>query len=658
MSTQIRKARNTVVVIACLAAVGASATLLTRDDADPTSTTTARAEGRRLATGRTPGASDEPAPCAFASGSRMAYDVRTATHSVIDMGGLMDEVRLGDGPQLQAESTAVDQAASRQWHVDLTAVARANDGSSVLAAHVVAGLTQIEGIGAQPPRPGLGQTFLVRIDPQCTIREFGWRTDGDVDAARDQQVLLSGLGYLAPTAGQDGYGGMLFDVVGRYYAQYSVQADGTISGHAVDYREPFGQATAGMRPTFDVVRSAIEVTPDSDRWFAALSHEREVSMNIMGEEIGSLHSSVHAESAEPSAWQPSVDLTDGGWTWGLLLGRPTSSTTNHGSSPELVGVTATDAIAQYHAIIADRGRSIDAVPHLVAWLRSNPDGAQEILAALRAGAFDGAQGGAPGIFLALGTAGTDQATDALLSILHEDRDALGHKISAAHALSSVEAPTEAMVDAIVAVADSDVDSVTRGSMAMSLGSFAHHNSERAPELAQRARGQIADWLADPADDADLAGSLLAAGNAGHDGLVAAIEPYFDHDDPQIRQRAAHAMRHMSPDEAFPRLSDGMYDEDPTVRASALETALTVSQAQGATVPDTMVDAAIERLDLTTPEREQKALLGLLGEAAKHGSEGADAVLQQHFADELDAGIADLDKLRALGKHTNTRWTAD
>jgi len=115
---------------------------------------------------------------------------------------------------------------------------------------------------------------------------------------------------------------------------------------------------------------------------------------------------------------------------------------------------------------------------------------------------------------------------------------------------------------------------------------------------------------------------------------------------------------MSPEEAYPRLSDGMMDDNEAVRASAIETALEVSRSRGAAVPEDMVDMAIDSLDLQAPAREQKALLGLLGQAAKHGSEGADAVLQQHLADELDSGMRNLDKLRELGRHTRTRWTAE
>lgn len=659
MSKNSKTLRTTLAALAGLASLGAAAVAVTPSDTDPSvaSVTDDRARPRR---GRAYGSGTTvDNPCAFAVGSTMAYDVKTATRNVIDMGGLMDQVQLDESAPMQAEATAIDQAASRQWHVDLTAVAQGEDGSTVLAAHIAAESTEIDGVGPHAPAESLGDGFLLRLDPHCSIREFGWRTEGDLDTAREQQALMAGLAYLAPKRAEDGYGGLLFDALGRYFAQYDVQGDGTLVGRAVEYRKPFGQAMRGMAPTFDVVKSTVTVVPADGQWFASLNHEREVALSMMDQTLGTLRSSVNAVAGEPRSDVPALNPHAEGWTWGLLLGRPGPVKSRvEAKRAELVGVSIGEAVTRYQAIVEQHGYAIDAVPELVAWLQANPEGAADVLAQLRAGAFDGRNGGAPGVFLALGTAGTDEATSALLDILETAGDLPGHKISAAQALVNVQSPTSAMIDAVVAGVDNADDSVTRGSLAMSLGSFAHHNADRAPELAERARGQISDWLADPADDADLAGSLLAAGNAGHDGLAAAIEPYFEHDDPEIRQRAAHAMRHMSPEEAFPRLSDTMVDDDPAVRASAAETALSVSRSRGAQLPEQLVDTAIEQLDLSEPSRGQKALLGLLGEAAKSGNAGADAVLAQHMADELETGITDLDKLQTLGQHMGTRWTAD
>lgn len=598
-------------------------------------------------------------PCSFASGARMAYDVTTQTHTTIDMSPLLEEVSVGD-PGVEAKATAIDQQGLRRWHVDLEAMARGSDGSTVMAARIEAQPMEIPGRGSQPPLAELEETFLVRVDSRCSIREFGWRTEGELAAARDQQQLLAGLAYLAPGEGERSYAGTLFDAVGRYHAAFGVDDQGRLTGRAVDYPEPFGQGSGFARPTFGVESSTIEVEPGAGEWFASLSHTRALTMSLQGREIGQVRGSVVAQRAEPRSWRPTVALDDGGWSWGILLGQPVaSSTTEAQQDSALAGVAVQDAVSQYLALVHEGHSSSRTVAYLREWLQANPEGAGELVAMLRAGAFEGEQSGSAGLFLALGTADTPQAGDALLDILQGADDSMAHKISAAHALSKVTTPTEAMVDAVVAAAErTDIHPTERGSLAMTLGTFANYNAERAPELAARARTQIEGWLAQPADDRELAGSLLAAGNTGHDDLAGAIEPYLGHEDPQIRQRAAHAMRHMSPEQAYPRLASSMGDEDATVRASAIETMTQVSRARDTAPPVDVVDVAIDRLDLQTPEREQKALLGLLGEAARRGNEGAHAVLEQHLDDELHSGTRDRDKLRALGRHTRTRWTAE
>lgn len=600
-------------------------------------------------------------PCAFAPGTSMAYEVTTRTRTEIDMAPLMSQVRVDAAP-LTAEATAMDQRGSRSWRVDLEGVARGADGSAVLAARIEAGPTEIDGQGPVPPSASLSETFLVRVNARCNIRDFAWRSDADPAATRDQQRLMSGLGYLAPQGDERSYGGGLFDVIGRFYASFSVADDGALSGRAVMYREPFGRSHGSVRPAFEVVGSAIDVERRSGQWFASLRRTRDLTLTMHDEAIGRLRGSVTARSVAPAGWRASVDLDDGGWTWGLMLAEGAAPATvaaaEPGAQSQLGGVAVDDAVDRYLEQIRERGSSIDAIPYLVDWLQANPEGAGQLVAALRSGQFDGEQRGAAGLFLALSIANTEQSRAALLGILDDPGYHGGHKISAAQALANIEAPTEAMVDAIAALIDDpELDEMTRGALAMSLGTFANHNLERAPELAEVARERLQAELRDAGGDPRLGASLLAAGNAGHDDLAPAIEPYLDHEDPEMRQRAAHALRHMSPDTAYPRLSAVMTDDDGAVRAIAIETATAVSRAHGAAPPAAVVEHAVSRLDLTTAKREQKALLDLLGQAASHGDDHADAALRQHFEEELTASDRDLGKLQALGRHTNTRWTA-
>lgn len=655
--------RRAVVILSSLALLGAGGTWMLNSQRGPSAGSNladgdaeTRGKASRFGFGRDKA---EEAPCAFADGTRMAYDVTTRSHSKIDMSGLMDQIEVG-GQQMAAQATDVDQKATRRWHLDLEVVAKTAGGSAVLAAHIDAQPADF-GVGEPvPPLPQLADTFLVEVNPQCAIEQFGWRSDGNREATRDQQQLLASLNYLAPQPGEDGASGMVFDAVGHYYATYGLRDDGRLVGRAVEYKTPFGKVEAGIAPTFDVEASVIEVAPAPGVWFESLNNERTVTLTMYDTSVGTVTGSVVAHRAEVGDWRPAVDVSDGGWTWGVLLGQFDASTQNEAlTNSELAGVAAHDIVDQYLALVADSKNALASTQLLTEWLQANPEGARDLLKFLQEGVFDDNVSASSRLFLALSVANTDQANAVLVDIVEGAVDAVAHRVSAAHALAQVRAPNESMLDAVVALAeDGELHSVARGSAAMSLGAFANRQAQRAPELAEKAREHIQGWLDEPADDEELRGSIAAAGNAGHDELATSLDRYLEHEDPQIRQRAATAMRHMSPDEAFPRLSSGMGDDDPSVRASAIETATKVSRATKTAPPEAMVDQAIEQLDLRTPQREQKALLSFLGEAAKRGNEGAEAVLQQHFDDEMASHARDVNKLRALGRFANSRWRAE
>ncbi|MCA9710550.1 MAG: hypothetical protein KDK70_32210, partial [Myxococcales bacterium] len=82
-------------------------------------------------------------PCAFTPGTRMAYAVTSRTHAALDLRTLSDDVRVGGRFATQITAPQAQQA-TRRWHLDLHAVARAADGGSVLAARVIDHGTEVE----------------------------------------------------------------------------------------------------------------------------------------------------------------------------------------------------------------------------------------------------------------------------------------------------------------------------------------------------------------------------------------------------------------------------------------------------------------------------------------------------------------------------------
>lgn len=598
---------------------------------------------------------DEAGPCAFGAGARMAYEVTTRTSARLDLSPLSDDVRVGGGSTAQVTAPQARQA-TRRWHLDLQVVGRAADGARVLAARVLDRGTEAEGQTTAVDER-LTTPFLVRLDPRCGIREFGWRTEGDLAAAREQQALVAALGFWAPRGdGAQTYGGSAFDALGRYRAVYRAEPDGHIEGHVEHYAVAFASRRSPVPPTIEVDRSTLSVELAAGAWMQSLSSERAVILAVEDETIGTMHGRVEARRTEPGDWAPQVQLRDGGWSFGLLLEELAAEAVEAPVEAALVGMPLGEALERYLAMIRGRQSTAQYAGFLRQWLRANPTGAADLVAMLAAGGFDDEALARSALFYALGTANTPEATAALVDLVGGEDTRLAHRISAAHALSQLEHPPPEAVEALVAqVARTDLHPAARSSLAMALGTLAHHSDERAPELAQQARDQIEGWLRAPADDDALSGSLLAAGNAGHDDLAPVVAPYLDHEQPRIRRQAAHALRQMSPEEAFPRLQSGLDDTDRGVRVEVLATATEISRRHGVAPPHGMIDTAADWLGDSNDRSEEQALLALLGEAARRGSDTAETTLRARLEQALASDERDPAQLRALGAHGQTHW---
>ena len=575
----------------------------------------------------------------------MAYDVRVAVKSRLDSAPMAGGLKVS--PDLTPRVSVKDANDEVQWHVDLESLGAASDGSTVLAAQLID-----RGTSTSPtPGSSVGETFLVRLGSRCDVREFAWRSEGDLAIAKQQQQMLSGLGWLAPREGERRWSGSLLDSLGRLKTTFE-QEDDLVRGQVMGVVEIFGSGPEDTE--FEVAKSSIEIVPRAGEWLDSLSVELSVGIVAFGRPMGSLESSLHATRVDPGSWTPAVSSSTEGWTWGLLLDQADIKSSTKAKDSKLAGVPLENVMKDYFALLGEEGKPA-ARSMLVEWLQANPAGALEVLEQLQSGRFGDDKIAASGVIGALGQAQTRQAGEALVALVDGKTDTR-YTILATWSLTRVENPTKAMVAAMTAVADRNgLAPEIRSTVQLSLGAFAQSNAERSPEVAAMAREQIEGWLANPADTDDLASSLLAAGNAGHDEMLPAIEPHLDHEDPNIRKNATRALRRMSPEESYPRLTSRMSDENSTVRASAIEAMMTVSKNRGAPIPEPAVGTAIDRLDAGAVQREHKVLLSLLGHASNNGSKNAKAALEQRF--ERARRDDDASELRELGQYANNRWTA-
>lgn len=593
--------------------------------------------------------------CAFEPGTRMRYDIVSETILEIDFSRVSGGVAVPSGGQVAvAASPPEAHQIARRWQLELVAVAL-DDDASVLAARIEdRGVEVKAGEGASiDPSSALSDVFLIRVDARCSIREFGWRSEGDLEAAREQQLLAAGLGFVAPssTGGSSSYGGTNFDATGRYSANYRYE-DGRIDGEAVSYSLADGVGR-GAPIGVDILASKIDVELGAGVWFESLSNERDLEMTFNAQAFGSHFSSIQARRIAASEFQPTVDLADGGWTWGALSGKPRDAKFEFDEA--LRDMPIADALARYRELVAS-GSVSEYGGLLRDWLRANPEHTHEIMDLLRAGEFADEQVARSGLFFALGSANTEQAKTALVDVLREWPETR-HQIAAAHALSMVEQPTSEMLELVAAAATrEDLHVVERGSMALALGAVANSSEAQNPELAAQARGQIRDWLETPSDETQISHALLAAGNAGHDELAADIGIYLDHESPKIRKDAAGALRQLSPEQAYPQLEQALADEDGGVRVSALEAAANVARSRDCVPTEALVELASERL-VDAEQLEQRAAISLLGEAAKRGDARADEVLREHLRTQLADDDRNVEKLAAIGRTMPGHWKA-
>ncbi|WP_434416790.1 HEAT repeat domain-containing protein [Nannocystis pusilla] len=594
------------------------------------------------------------APCRFAAGTRMAYDVVGETRVEIDFARVTDGVDAGAHAQVVASPPEAHHV-ERRWHLDLLALDPEADGASVLAARITDGGARV--IGGEPPEratsPALSDIFLIRVDARCAIREFGWRTAGDLDAAREQQLLAAGLGFWAPAnpSRAASYVGTSLDDTGRYAAKYRYE-DGRLTGEAVSFSLGQGVAT-GAAVGVEILGSSIAVELADAVWFESLSAERELSFTLAGRSFGTHFRATRAQRAPLAAFTPEVVLADGGWSWGVLAGRPRDASKDFDDA--LRDLPLADALARYRELVAG-GKLGEYGGLLRDWLRANPERTGDVLALLRDGEFSGEQVARAGLFWALGSADTAEARAALVGVLRQWPDP-AHQIAAAQALAMVQRPSAEMIEVVARSAGrEDLHAVERGAMALALGAIAQRSEAHSPEIAALARAEIRGWLQRRGDDEQLGHALLAAGNAGHEALAADIRPYLDHESPTIRRHATHAMRHLSPETAYPRLEERLGDGDRVVRTSALETAAAIARRTDRAPTAAMIDLAGSRL-AGAHVAEERAAVSLLGEAARRGDARADALLREHLRAQLADPERDPQRLATLARSTPARWQA-
>ncbi len=286
---------------------------------------------------------------------------------------------------------------------------------------------------------------------------------------------------------------------------------------------------------------------------------------------------------------------------------------------EIVAMDSAEVMAQALELwnASDNPAHEEAYQFLLAWIRGHEGGAAALVAAIREVELDPAVHAMA--FLVLGTADTEASRQALAGAITDEELGPMNRRRAAFSLGTNTTPTMESFDSMRAAAESEArsgdDEGVHGVVMRSMGPFA---GDEAPEdVREEARSYIRE-LASADDPARRLAGIDAAGNAGTDVLLDAIEGGFADTDETVRASAYHALRGMRRDLVQPVVADALTREtSDVVRRSLVEAAYTnAQQSARPAVSEELAVATASTLSNIADPGARAAAIHLVGIAAR------------------------------------------
>lgn len=271
--------------------------------------------------------------------------------------------------------------------------------------------------------------------------------------------------------------------------------------------------------------------------------------------------------------------------------------------------------------------SYAAARQLAAWLKTHPEAAHRLVAALRAGAID--EAARPALFLGLELSGTEASRDALSGVLGDTHFRALDRARAASALSDIGGPTRATAELLLARGQKDRDPMVANVSLLGLGSMARRSGD--DEIKTYVHASLDRELAAAGDENKTRLVLDAMGNTGDPTFADELETQLGTESASTRQHAAEALGRLDPVEAEPRLLDRLREEtDPAV------TTAIVGALRGPPTADT-VALMSDKLAASTSVSERAAIIAWLGGASRT-EPGARSLLVAQFHRETNTRL--------------------
>ncbi|MCB9660551.1 MAG: HEAT repeat domain-containing protein [Sandaracinaceae bacterium] len=500
---------------------------------------------------------------------------------------------------------------------------------------------------------GLDEPFLIRMNTKCRFEAFAFRESVDGATAASIEGTVRMFEVVGGDTHDATWEASQHDLNGEFFAAYERTAyegqELSFTRRAETYSE--GSVDATM---IRMLENHASGTFDGTWGFVSALSGRvrhRVRMGARPIEL-TIDFSLERTDADAPAGLPHPGDT------ALFAFREQREGAPVHREPEVIGgmhrdeIVALDAEAVMTQALALWNASTnpaheEAYQFLLAWIRGHEGGADALVAAIREGELDPALHAMA--FLVLGTADTPASRQALaLAMTEQDLSPMNRR-RAAFSLGTNTTPTlesfESMRVAAEANARSTDDEGVRGVIMRSMGPFA--GDEAPEEVRTEARAYIRE-LASASDPARRLAGIDAAGNAGTDVLLDAIEGGFTDADETVRASAYHALRGMRRDLVQPVVADALTREtSDVVRRSLVEAAYTnAQQSSRPVVSPELATATAATLSNIADPGARAAAIHLVGIAAETQPE-ARAALAAWLANEPTP-----ENLQILGRYVS------
>ncbi len=546
---------------------------------------------------------------------------------------------LGETAAFAVESTTRDVRAEEDDHLRGTLSwevvdALAEDRWRLRAALHDVSLTQALTLPDERVEGSLAEPFFIDVDSSCRFVGFGFAPEWD---ARRRQLVRSTLAtheYVLPSGpAKTRWRAAQLDGLGDYEARYQLApagagAEARVQRHKAAYDAAANAGAFGL--TLAVVGSEAEARFDRarPRWLTASSGLERVQIRVQGELVADLMQRFRLRRDDelfapvPAMAAGDADFRD---VFDLEIERDAAV------AAQVANMSPEEALAAFRARLQGEGdQSYAAARELAAWLKSHPEGAAQVAAALRAGAIE--EAARPALFLGLELSGTEAARGELSALLVDARVSAVDRARAASALSDIGAPTRGTAELLRAQVRERGDAMVASVSALGLGSMSRRSDDG--ELRAYVRDALHEELREglaAADAGKVRVALDAMGNTGDAAFTEELAAHLEADSPATRRHAAEALGRLDPAESGPRLLERLREETEPAVSAAL-----VGAYQGPPTADAIALMA-DKLGASASSSERAAFITWLGTASRSEPE-AMRQLVAHAQRETDTRL--------------------